>query len=419
MTPRAHPRQQDARRGDSRHQPEDAAQQAEQAATRGRRRQSRGRRVARTARARARAAYALRHQRQAGPRRHARSSARSSWRRQRACTCRASASVSLDESRARGRADRRTPSISARGRSCGRDADPCKALQHRLRAALDPRVESLLEERDVRGRSSMPAALAVVARGSRARRARRCRPAAISTKLVSRPPLSQLAGDLSEPGPEPRAAASRCCSATAEIGSIRIGVSTLLIRQDLDASLGPALVTALRRAGHRGARRDAARAAAAAADPRHPQRPDAARQGRVRRAARTSTSTTSSASSAPPSTRSANSCRRIDRRWPARSRTSNRRSSSSRTPSRSSTRAASCCSPTPRCARCCRRLRRACALDRRSCPRDHPLRRLVRADARQPAVARAAVGAVRRQRRAAGHDATPSTIRKATSSASC
>ena len=40
-----------------------------------------------------------------------------------------------------------------------------------------------------------------------------------------------------------------------DFGSIRIGVSTLLVRQDLDASLGPAVVTAGRRARRRGARR--------------------------------------------------------------------------------------------------------------------------------------------------------------------
>ena len=44
---------------------------------------------------------------------------------------------------------------------------------------------------------------------------------------------------------------SRCCSATREFGSIRIGVSTLLIRSDLDESLRPALVDRARGARRR------------------------------------------------------------------------------------------------------------------------------------------------------------------------
>ena len=72
-----------------------------------------------------------------------------------------------------------------------------------------------------------------------------------SAQLLARSPLSQLLRDLLEPGTEPRVPRSRCCSATREIGSIRIGVSTLLIRQDLDASLRPALADRARRAGGR------------------------------------------------------------------------------------------------------------------------------------------------------------------------
>ena len=69
----------------------------------------------------------------------------------------------------------------------------------------------------------------------------------------------------------------------AEVGSIRVGVSTLLVRDDLAKSLWPAVLTALGALGvavfvatHSGA-------AAAAADSRDPQRPDAARTRRVRR----------------------------------------------------------------------------------------------------------------------------------------
>ena len=53
-----------------------------------------------------------------------------------------------------------------------------------------------------------------------------------------------------------------------EFGSIRIGVSTLLIRDDLNASLGSALLTALLGAHRCGLRRDAPGAAAAQADSR-------------------------------------------------------------------------------------------------------------------------------------------------------
>ena len=69
----------------------------------------------------------------------------------------------------------------------------------------------------------------------------------------------------------------------AEVGSIRVGVSTLLVRDDLATSLWPAVAHGAGRARRRRVRRDHSGAAAAAADSRDPQRPDAAGTRRVRR----------------------------------------------------------------------------------------------------------------------------------------
>ena len=64
-----------------------------------------------------------------------------------------------------------------------------------------------------------------------------------------------------------------------QIGSIRIGVSTLLIRQELAASLTPAAYTALDRARGHGAGRDAALAVDSPPDSRAPEWADATRTG--------------------------------------------------------------------------------------------------------------------------------------------
>ena len=70
------------------------------------------------------------------------------------------------------------------------------------------------------------------------------------------------------------------------IGSVRIGVSTLLIRRDLNRSFRPRRDHRSRCARHRGLWRDDPRAVVAASHPRHPQRVDAPRQGREGRPAR-------------------------------------------------------------------------------------------------------------------------------------
>ena len=228
------------------------------------------------------------------------------------------ARVSLEESRARAElvanaifhrrarvAQRRAPDPAAAYRGAAR----------RSRSPVDSRIEPLLQERHVR-------------RHRRRQRAWR-----------SRTPIPRAKARCCRSGGDPRSARradrrSRSCSAIysgqgqnlefrqplrlgdTDFGSIRIGVSTLLVRQDLDASLGPAIVTAGAGAGRGGHRRDAARAAAAAADSRHSQRPHPPWHAASWACASISARTTSSASSARSSTPSARSCRRTDRRWP-------------------------------------------------------------------------------------------------------
>src|SRR5205823_4804279 len=63
------------------------------------------------------------------------------------------------------------------------------------------------------------------------------------TLLVARSPLSQLIAIYSSQG-QNLELREPLLLGDVQIGAIRIGVSTLLIRQDLDASLGPALVIA-------------------------------------------------------------------------------------------------------------------------------------------------------------------------------
>ena len=64
-----------------------------------------------------------------------------------------------------------------------------------------------------------------------------------------------------------------------DFGSIRIGVSTLLMRSQLRELLDDAVVHGSRGAGRRGVRRRNLCAAPAETDPRPAQRPDASRQG--------------------------------------------------------------------------------------------------------------------------------------------
>ena len=125
------------------------------------------------------------------------------------------------------------------------DADPDAAYQA-LRE--DPGLRSILESSLYSKNVTFAAIVDVNGRGRRARRSRARRRGAAGRAAIS--PSSS------------RGRRSRSCSAIysgqgqnlefrqplrlgdTDFGSIRIGVSTLLIRQDLDASLGPAVVTA-------------------------------------------------------------------------------------------------------------------------------------------------------------------------------
>ena len=273
------------------------------------------------------------------------------------------ASVSLDESRAR--ADLLAKTIYQRTREVvGTGPDPYAAVK--ADSGLRSILESSVYSKDVTFAAIADVNQAAVVHADPSLEGQTLPFGGDLSGCSTRRPFAQLLADLFEPGPEP--GASRAAAA-------RRPRDRVDPHRRLDAA-DPPESERLARAGGRdradrprsvGAGRDGAGAAAAAPDSRDPQRVDAARQGRVRRPAEPHTSTTSSASSAPPSTRSANSCRRIARRWPGRSRTSSRRSSGSRTPSRSSTRAARCCSRTPRSARSCRR-RRPARRSTRCCP---------------------------------------------------
>jgi len=151
------------------------------------------------------------------------------------------ASVSLDESQARARLVanaiyHRAFDVVARG------GDPYAALR------ADPGLRSLLES-SLYSKNVTYAALADVdglafVHADRSLERQPLPAGGALMKLLDRPAVSKLVAIYSSQGQnleyrEPLLLGDR------EIGSIRIGVSTLLIRDDLDASLGPTLVTAL------------------------------------------------------------------------------------------------------------------------------------------------------------------------------
>ena len=131
-----------------------------------------------------------------------------------------------------------TRSSSARARSSPSGADPYAGAARRSGPALDPRVQPLRRRTSRSRRSSTRTGMAVVARRSDARRAAaagRRRPRA----LLARPPLVAAARDLLAARDATSSSGSRCCSATREFGSIRIGVSTLLIRRGSERVAAP------------------------------------------------------------------------------------------------------------------------------------------------------------------------------------
>jgi signal transduction histidine kinase len=151
------------------------------------------------------------------------------------------ASVSLDESRAR--ADLLAKAVFHRGRVVVvADSSPYETL--RADGGLRSILESSLYSRNVTFAAITDTQGNIVAHSDPSLEGRTLPPGEPLDHLTERRALSQLLAIYTGQGKnlefqQPFFLGDR------EIGAIRIGVSTLLIRQDLDASLGPALATAL------------------------------------------------------------------------------------------------------------------------------------------------------------------------------
>ena len=150
------------------------------------------------------------------------------------------ASVSLDESHAR--AELLANAIYHRAQKVvGGGAEPLLSLRD------DPGLRSILES-SLYSKNVTYAALVnvrglAVAHADTALEGQVLPAGGDLAKLLERKPLSQLIAIYSSPGQNLEFRQPLLLGDT-EIGSIRIGVSTLLIRQDLDGSLRPALATA-------------------------------------------------------------------------------------------------------------------------------------------------------------------------------
>jgi signal transduction histidine kinase len=150
------------------------------------------------------------------------------------------ARVSLDESSAR--AELLANAIYHRAQQVVvGGADPLAALR------ADPGLRSILES-SLYSKNVMYAALVdangmAVAHADRSLEGQPLPPVGDLGKLLERSAFSQLAAIYSSQGQNLEFRGPLLLGNT-EIGSTRIGVSTLLIRQDLDQSLGPSLVTA-------------------------------------------------------------------------------------------------------------------------------------------------------------------------------
>jgi len=151
------------------------------------------------------------------------------------------ASVSLDESRAR--ADQMAKTIYQRAREVvGAGADPYVALR------ADPGLRSILESsvysKDVTFAALVDIRNQAVVHADPSQEGQTLPRGGDFGTLLEKKPLAQLLAIYSSQGQnlelrQPLLLGDR------EIGSIRIGVSTLLIRRNLNGSLGPALATAL------------------------------------------------------------------------------------------------------------------------------------------------------------------------------
>ncbi|HVH27710.1 MAG TPA: ATP-binding protein [Vicinamibacterales bacterium] len=152
------------------------------------------------------------------------------------------ARVSLEESRAR--AELVASAIFHRAREVVPGVDPGGTYEALRR---DPGLRSILESslysKNVTYAAIVDVQGIAVAHADPAREGSMLSAGGDLAELVARPPLSQLAAIYGSEGQtlefrQPIILGDR------DFGSIRIGVSTLLVRQDLDASLRPAIVTA-------------------------------------------------------------------------------------------------------------------------------------------------------------------------------
>ena len=309
------------------------------------------------------------------------------------------ASVSLDESRAR--ADLLAKTIYQRAREVvGAGPDPYAALK--ADSGLRSILESSVYSKDVTFAAIADVSEAAVVHADPSLEGQTLPFGGDLSGLLDRSPFAQLLAIYSSQGQnlelrEPLLLGDR------EIGSIRIGVSTLLIRQNLNGSLGPGAGDRAHRPRALGARRHAARAAPAAPHPCDPQRVDAPRQRRVRRAAE------------PHAARRVRRARHVlqrgqrtavggplaDGRAGREPRVGGRAARGRRRDRQRARRDAvrEPRDPDAAAGGCARRVARRVAAAGSSAPP------ALRADAGQPAVARPALGGVRRQRRAARDDA--------------
>jgi signal transduction histidine kinase len=150
------------------------------------------------------------------------------------------ASVSLEESRAR--AELLTNAVYHRAREVvNRDVDPYKALKS------DPGLRSILESslysKNVTFAAIVDTNRVAVVHADPSLEGQPLPPGGDLGGLIAKSSFGQLATIYSGQGRNYEFAQPLLLGGT-EIGSIRVGVSTLLIRNDLDASLGPAIATA-------------------------------------------------------------------------------------------------------------------------------------------------------------------------------
>src|SRR5439155_16100827 len=150
------------------------------------------------------------------------------------------ARVSLEESRAR--AELLANLIFNRAREVAEAGDLARALRQ------DPGLRSILQS-SLYSKHVIFAAIAdvngvAIVHGDRSLEGQSLADGDDLSKLLERPPLMQLSAIYTGQG-QTLVLRHPLLRGNTEFGSIRVGVSTLLIRDDLIGSLGPALATAI------------------------------------------------------------------------------------------------------------------------------------------------------------------------------